>query len=109
MNDIKKQLLSNLDDITTLFDYNNSNTQYLTLKSKYEEYELMVDVVCYTKESIVEGNYHNNLKSFEGSGIIYEISDIEILNIEIFLNNELKHVMITFYEMSEIIRQQYEQ
>lgn len=108
MEDIKKQLLSNLDDITTLFDHNNSNTQYITLKSIHKEYELIVDVVCYTKESVIEGNYHHDIKQFEGSGIIYDISDIEILNIDIFLNDELKHIMITFYEMSEIIRKQYE-
>lgn len=106
MDDIKKQLLSNLDDITTLFDYNNSNTQYITLRSKYEEYELIVDVVCYTKESIVEGNYHNDLKRFEGSGIVYDISSFKIKGIYTFESFDESDIEIKQYEVFEAISKQ---
>lgn len=92
MESIKTQLIKNLDDITTKFDYQDENDQHILLESYAHcdgaQYTMYVELTARTREEISAGNYHSEWGVTEGGGINYEISDITIDSVLVYKDGD---------------------
>lgn len=109
MESIKTQLLKNLDDITTKFDYQDENDQHILLESYADvdsaQYSMYVELTARTREDVTVGNYHSDRGDTEGGGIHYEISDITVDSVLVYKDgDELFNAGITKQEIYNSIK-----
>lgn len=93
MENIKSQLLQNLQDIHALSDPGREE-EHISLTSTFfdeetqENYELIIELIANKTEKRETGNYHSDRGDWEGQGSYFVVSSVSVQSVYVFKNLE---------------------